>query len=407
MPSAKLSFRENFATFSPLWFYIILYKFGAGIHYSMIAVLGSQVLPLWAVGLAVSYASLIELLCDIPAGFILEKYGYLRMLRITTVLFICAGGILLFGLTPLTYFLSITLGAFGWLFFTPGINAYLLAHSPVPIFGRLYGVMRASEGSGIMIATLGLPFFVHLPVQTLGLIIIYPLIGALTALMVGNHYHMPNTLPPVTTTKRQAFRAGLQEIRASFHHLHPAGTILGIYTLSIASFYGVVWFIFPLLIEAGTTPRILSASMTMLEFAMIIAGFTIARFADSTNKKVLILAGLGVVSVMSALLGLTFHPILIAICFALSFGDELLRTTLWAWLDAKADKNQHHGVVTGVINFLEDAGWMIGPTAAGFLLATVGASATLRIGGLIVLLSAGIAVALVLLPTARTNQKHR
>ena len=396
MLSASATFSKQATTFSPLWFYIVLFKFGAGIHYAMIAVLGAQILPFWLVGLCVSYASLIELVCDIPAGFFLEKYGYLRMLRLTTILFLCAAGALLFGLTPLTYFISITFGAFGWLFFTPGINAYLLAHGAVPIIGRLFGILRASEGAGIMFATIGLPFFVRLPVPLLGLVMMYPLLGALAALAIGTRFHMPSTLPKKIQTKQAAVKASFREIQSAFRHLHPVGTALGLYMVCIATFYGFIWFIYPLLINAGTAPEVLSASMTMLEFAMIIAGFTVARLADSARKKQLIFAGLGIVTAMSVLLGFTFHPILIALCFVLSFGDELVRTTLWAWLDAKAEKNEQHGVVTGVINFLEDLGWTLGPTIAGFLFASMGASTTLRIAGVIMVVSAFTTLALLI-----------
>jgi predicted MFS family arabinose efflux permease len=100
------------------------------------------------------------------------------------------------------------------------------------------------------------------------------------------------------------------------------------------------------------------------------------------------------VATMSFFLGFTTAPVLIGICFFLSFFDELIRTTLWAWLDAQADKNQQHGIVTGVINFLEDLGWTIGPAVAGFLFASGGASTVLRIGGVLMILVAFIVVAL-------------
>lgn len=386
MPSANAPVSKTIAAFAPLWFYIVLYKFGAGIHFAMIAILGARVLPLWIVGLSVAYASLLKLALDVPAGFFLERYGYLRLLRLTTLLFIGAGGVLLFELTPLTFFLTITLGALGWLFFTPGINAYLLSHGPAPIIGKLFGILRASEGAGVMLALIGLPLFVQLSTPALGLIILFPLIGSLGALAIGRRFRMPSTLPEVLSSKIQIQRAGYKKIRTAFAHLHPVGTALGVHMLCVASFYGIIWFVFTLIIEEGTAKGVLSASMAALEFATIISGLTIARFVDSGKKKSLIIIGLAGLATTTAFLGTTLAPLLILICLLFSFSDELVRITLWAWIDERAPEEQHHAIVTGVISFLEDLGWAIGPAIAGIFLASSGAPAVLRLGSLIILI---------------------
>ncbi|MEK7105116.1 MAG: MFS transporter [Patescibacteria group bacterium] len=406
MLSAKISFSRSATTFTPFWFYIVLHKFGAGIHYAMIAVLGAQIFPLWAVGLCVSFASFIEFALDIPAGFVLERYGYLKMLRITTLFFCVAGGALLFGLSPLTYFISLTFGGLGWLFFTPGINAYLLANAPLSIFGRLYGVLRASEGAGIMLATLCLPLLVRLPVPMLGLVMIYPLLGAIVALVIGGHYRMPNTLPHTVKAKRQVREVGMQKVLGAFRALHPVGTALAIYMTCLSTFFGAIWFVFPILVNAGTKPTIISTSMSVLEFAMVVAGFTISRLADSKRKKVIVLVSMLVIMTTGALIGFTLHPILILLCFIFSFADELLRTTLWAWLDtkAKAAGREEHGIVSGAITFADDLGWMIGPAAAGVLFATVGAQPTIRIMSVVVVGVGVLTLALLLRRTVSVTR---
>lgn len=396
MPFAKTSLLKTATTFLPFWFYIILYKFGAGIHYSMVAVLGAQVLPLWSVGFCIGFGSLIQLALDIPAGFLLERYGYIRMLRLTTVCFLLAGAVLLVGLTPITFLLSVIFSAFGWLFFTPGIAAYLLAHGPVSIIGRLFGVQRAAEGFGVGLALLGLPFFVALPAPALGLVIMYPLLGALAALAIGERYNMPTFLPKTARVKRHAIQAGLKEIVAAFRRLHPVGTIMGMYMLSVAGFYGVIWFVLPLLINQGIVPATLSAGMTVLEFAVIITGFTIARLADHRNKKSTLAVGLVAVALLSLLFGKIFAPVFILLCLLLSSSDEMVRITLWAWLDAKAAGGRHHGVITGTVTFLEDLGWMIGPAAAGLLYAALGPIMTLHIGAVLLALSAVCCIFLVI-----------
>lgn len=383
MSSAKLLFFRSAITFLPFWFYIVLFKFGAGIHYSMLAILGSKILPLWAVGICVSFASLIELMCDIPAGFMLERYGYTKMLRITTLCFVVAAAALIIDLTPLTYFISLVFGAFGWLFFTPGINAYLLAHGPVSVIGRLMGLLRASEGVGITLSVIGLPFFVRLPVPAVGLVILYPLIGALAALTIGQRAHVPTLLPAHIRARRHVARSGRKAIIRAFRNVHPAGTALGLYTIFAAIMYGFIWFVFPLRISEGIATNVMSASMAALEFAIVVAGLTVARFADTKRKKVIILTTLMVLAVLGTLLGLTTHPVLIALCFCISLFDELLCTTLWSWIDLLATRNrQPYGIVTGVMNFLGDLGWTIGPVVASILMSTsLGESGALSVAG--------------------------
>ena len=57
-----------------------------------------------------------------------------RVLRVTTGIFILAGLVLVFfDFSPVTYVASIALGAVSWLFFGPGVNAYLLSKAPVKL----------------------------------------------------------------------------------------------------------------------------------------------------------------------------------------------------------------------------------------------------------------------------------
>jgi len=60
---------------------------------------GERVFPLWLVGLVVGGASLMQLILDVPAGLILDKYGYRRFLGVTVVLFMVAAVFLVQGLT--------------------------------------------------------------------------------------------------------------------------------------------------------------------------------------------------------------------------------------------------------------------------------------------------------------------
>src|SRR5437764_511543 len=110
-----------FKRLTPFWFFLFLFKCAASLHYSLLSPLGSKVFPLWAVGLLVGLGSLMQLIFDVPAGYLLDRYGYRRLLKVTTLIFMIAAAILFAGITQITFILSLFVGTFGWLFFGPGI----------------------------------------------------------------------------------------------------------------------------------------------------------------------------------------------------------------------------------------------------------------------------------------------
>ncbi|MEK7108179.1 MAG: hypothetical protein AAB898_00745, partial [Patescibacteria group bacterium] len=112
--------KHLFLTFAPFWVFLVLYKFGGSLHYTLLAPLGEMVLPLWAVGTLIGIGSIVQLILDVPAGRLLDRFGYLRFLKITSFIFLFAGFAILFHLTIITFVISLYLATFGWLFFGPG-----------------------------------------------------------------------------------------------------------------------------------------------------------------------------------------------------------------------------------------------------------------------------------------------
>ncbi len=49
--------------------------------------LGERLLPLWVVGFLMGGASLVQLLLDVPAGRLLDRYGYRKLLTLTMLIF--------------------------------------------------------------------------------------------------------------------------------------------------------------------------------------------------------------------------------------------------------------------------------------------------------------------------------
>ena len=86
-------------------------------------------MPIWLIGLIISIAAGIQMVFDVPAGRLLDKVGYKKLMLICTVVFIISGCLLFFGITWPSLINSIALGVFGWLFYAPGSNAYILSHA--------------------------------------------------------------------------------------------------------------------------------------------------------------------------------------------------------------------------------------------------------------------------------------
>ena len=59
--------KQIFWKFFPFWIFLIFFKFGGGLHYSLLSQLGEKFLPLWLVGILIGGSSFVQLLLDVPA----------------------------------------------------------------------------------------------------------------------------------------------------------------------------------------------------------------------------------------------------------------------------------------------------------------------------------------------------
>lgn len=114
-----------------LWFriYLLFFKFGAALHYALLAPLGERIIPIRLIGLIISIAAGIQMVFDVPAGRLLDKVGYKKLMLICTIVFIISWCLLFFGITWPSLISSIALGIFGRLFYSPWSNAYILSHA--------------------------------------------------------------------------------------------------------------------------------------------------------------------------------------------------------------------------------------------------------------------------------------
>ncbi len=377
-----------FKKFLPFWIFLVLFRFGACIHFDLMSTYGGSVFPLWFAGLMIGSASLLQLTLDIPAGFILDRFGYKKFLMVTCVLFMVSASSLFFGLNKYSYLATLFLGSFGWLFFGPGVDAYIWSHAADEDTGKFLSFRDMSESMGVVLSGAVLIVTLLLPVRWVAIIIISLLMLALFFL-----YRSPKDAVEFDNQRKKTKTRGQDIRQASFKtvirailRLNPASVILIITGLSSSIFYGIIWFVIPLAVANANDGLIMGMSLGTFDLAVFLTGMWIGKVVDKFNKRVLVFWGLLVFSIMGLMLGFSFGVWFILIGFLATVGDELSRLSLWAWLNFLDRDNTEDGMVSGTISMFQDLGWAIGPMIAGVLYTKIGPQFTLLIGGVIVLI---------------------
>lgn len=372
-----------FLKFTPFWFFLIFFKFGAGLHYTLVSPLGERILPLWLVGLVIGGGATLQLILDVPAGHLMDRYGYLKFLKLAAVSFMLAGACLIIGITPLTYFLSIFFSTFGWLFFGPAMTAYILTQAPQASAGKFISLREVFTSLGIVFASGALPFVLLFPTSQMGYTLILLLTIALILLFFcpkdSRSVHAEIKLPTQHHYIRRHF---LTTTLKAVTKLNPASFMLMLLSFSGALFYGVIWFVVPLVIAHQANSGLLSIGLGMFDFSVVVLGFLLGNLADQVNKRTLVFFGLLIFSVSGMLLGLNFGWLFLLFGFLSTTGDEMAEISLWSWLHMLDREHANDGVVAGVIAFFEDIGWALGPIVAGLLYGFVGPSKAIVIGAI-------------------------
>lgn len=366
----------------PFWLFVFLFKFGAGLHYTLLSALGARVLPVWEVGLIIGAASLLQMLFDVPAGLLLDRFGYARVMRLTTFVFLLGGLVLLFGLSLPTYLLSVFLGFVGWLFYGPGTSAYTLVNAESGEGGRYMGILHAFASLGIVCAAAVLGFAIYGSAQAIGLIIAGILLCAVIALLCAKSDR--------ASVHSVAHRWQSYHVRRQFLHktilavkrLNPASTMLALQSLAGSIFYGMIWFTVPLVITRQASAGVLGIGLSVFDLAVVLLGAFLGKIADRYDKKKLVFLGLILFSASGLLLGFNLNLVFLLLGFVATTGDEMSAVSLWSWFERLDKRHSEDGLVNGAITLFEDIGWTIGPVLAGLLYGVIGPSYTILIGAL-------------------------
>lgn len=377
----SLPTKNLFLRFSAFWLFMLFYKFAGSIHYSLIAPYGEKLLPLWIVGILMGGGSIVQLILDVPAGRIMDRYGYLKFLKITTFVFLLAGLFYLFGLNQFTYYGSLILASFGWLFFGPGVTAYSLSQAPQSLVGRFMATKDAFGSIGVIITAVALPAILLLSPVFVGWILTIFFILSLAFLFLSPADKREDRPDPVVHPHHLRRHSFLIVIKA-LKRLNPASGMLLLSGLSAAIFYGTIWFVIPLVIASQANSGILNLGLGVFDLAIVLLGYLLGTLADKFNKRSLVFFGLLIFAASASLIGFNFGWFFILLGFIATAGDELAGLALWSWLHSLDKKHANDGAISGVINLFSDFGWAIGPIMGGFIYNLVGPTWTIVCGAI-------------------------
>ncbi len=381
--------------FSPFFLFLSIFKLGGGLHYSMLSPLGEQVFPIAVIGLFIGIGAFLQLILDIPAGYMLDKFGYRKLLAVTSLLFLASALSLTFGLTKTTFFLSLGISTFGWLFFGPGSTAYIIGQADKETVGRFMSAREVFASIGIVLASAALIFAVRFSVPVLGIILSILFATAFVLICLApkdknrtesHPHHLPRHRFLKTHLIVEAFR--------SVGSLTPPSFLLVLSSFSAATFYGIIWFVIPLLIAHAPQGSLLGAGLGVFDFSVVVLGFALGKIVDKYDKKLLVLIGLFVFALAGILLGSNFGLLFLFLGFFATTGDELASLSLWAWLYSIDKEHKHYGLISGTVSLFDDLGWTVGPILAGILYTYLGPSWTIAVGGMFISITLLIALIL-------------
>lgn len=379
MAIARLEWRSIFR-FLAFWLFLAAFKFGAGLHFSLMSPLGSRVLPVWEVGFVLAAAAFLQFTLDVPAGRLLDRFGYKKLMLVGTVVFVAAALFLTTNFTLVTYLFTIFLSIFGWLFFGPGASAYILSSAPKEHSGVFMSLRDISSSVGIVLSSSVLPFALLLPVWAMGWIIVLILLAATLTLSFAPRESRVLT-PERAERVRHHLRKDMRVLARSMKRLNPASTMLLLLHTASGIFYGTIWFIVPLVIaKQATGNELLGIGLGIFDLAVVILGFFLGVLADKVNKRTLVFVGLLMYAVFGTLLGINFGILFLLFGFLATTGEETAGLSLWSWLHVMDKDHATDGSISGVVSMSEDFGWMVGPIIAGIGYTLVGPSWSLAIG---------------------------
>lgn len=370
--------------FLPFWLFLAFFKFGGGLHYTILSPLGEKVMPVWLIGVLIGVTAFVQLALDIPAGYLVDRYGQRRLLAITTLCFAIAGAFFLLGLTKFAFLASLAVSTFGWLFLGPGASAYIMNHAPEKAVGRFTSTGDVFASVGIVLASAVIPFVVLLDTKIVGMILVALFGIAFICICLAPKDAKVKPADHPHHLRHRTRKSFLSEAWRTIIRLRPVSILMMLSGFSSSTFYAIIWFVVPLLIAHEPENGLLGIGLGIFDFAVVALGFFLGKIVDKYEKKSLVAFGLFVFAIAGMLLGFDFGPLFLFLGFIATTGEELATLSLWAWLYKIDKEHKSYGLISGTISVFEDIGWMVGPVVAGVLYGTIGPTWTIAVGGALI-----------------------
>ncbi|MHB8860725.1 MAG: MFS transporter [Minisyncoccota bacterium] len=366
-------------TFSAFWVFLVFYKFAAVLHYSLLSPLGERLMPLWIVGFLIGGESFLQMLLDVPAGRLIDRFGKKRMLAIGWGAFM-ASAFLLTRFSLVNYILSVALGVVGWLFLSPGTNAYVLAYAKKETSGRFLALRDTFNSLGVVLASISLAFVLLYSPSVMGAILLTLFTVAIIALWMSPPDKANSHTEPVLPAEPYHIRrTGFLKILQALKRLNPASGMLCGYSFVGAIFYGAIWFVVPLVIATNVNQQLLGLGLGIFDLSVVVLGVLIGVLVDRADKRLIVFYGLLLFAIMGMIIGMTLGPLFLLFGFLATAGDEATGLSLWSWLHSLDTEHAHDGAIAGAISFSEDFGYAVGPVIAGFAFSAWGPAWTITI----------------------------
>lgn len=388
---SKKTIRTFFKEFKWFWIFCLLFKTGAWLHFTILAPLGERVMPLWIVWIAIWCASILQLILDIPAWYILDKFWYRRLLRITTVIFIAAAMLLLYDLTIGTYVLMLIISSIWRLFFGPWVNAYTLSQAPKDNAGQFISLRDIFESAGIVCSSAMVAYILSVSTSTAGLVISIILFIALICIFLAPKdmvsIHLEKKIESHHYYIKERKRINMFQV---IRELNPVSTTMILTNFGSWLFYAIVWFVVPLLLQQDTNNHILWLGLWVFDFAIVVLWWIIWKLTDKYNKKYLILGWLLLFAITWILIGFNFNILFLILGFLATSWDEIVGISLRSWLSHVQKDHTNDGKISWILGMATDLWWAIWPMLAWVLYQLIWPSLTIAIWWAILLIVAMI-----------------
>ena len=383
--SAAWQARHNpFMTLFPFWMYSFFFQLAGSLHFIYIPVFGERILPIWAVGFAMGAATLIQLLLDIPAGKFLDRVGYVRMLKVTVMFFLAAAFALMFGLSHVTFFITLVFSALGWLFFGPGSDAYILSTAPRNYTGRYISIGDVARSLGTVVTTVIFALVLDISAQMLGVALFMILLIALLFVnFIRPEKRKGWDKKMIKTQHYYIRRHPIRHLLKTIKKLNPASSMLLLTSFVTSVFYAVVWFVLPIALVQELESGALSYGLAVFDLAVVLLGAYLGKLADTGDKQWMVFYGLFIFATFGLLTGFMLNAWFLLFGFLATVGDELSAVSLWAWMNDLDRDHAEDGFVAGLITFAGDLGWTVGPILAGLLYVPLGPKWTIAVGAIL------------------------